>query len=75
MSMIGTSRTIGSEGGRLGDIGYKSGRGMYSDKGAGSKIGSISCMTSCPGATGEGHRNVGGSAGVGTRGLSAKLLR
>ena len=61
-------RTIGSKGGKFGDLSRNSGKGMYSGKGSGSE------MNLCLSWAKGGRRNSGRSTDAGTGSTSAKLL-
>ena len=54
ISITGTSRIIGSKGGRLGDIGSNFGRESYTSKGSSSSTGSNSGISSYFGKAGGG---------------------
>ena len=62
--MTGTSGTVGSRGGRPGDVVCNSGKGIYSGSGSGSGVSSTSSTSSCPSEAGGGYRTSERSASI-----------
>ena len=73
--MIGTSKTMGSRGGKSGDIGSNYGKGMYTNCGLGSRICSTSGTSSCSNEARGDCRNSRRSIGERMGGTSDKLSR